>query len=69
MSSLIQYETPEEETISRQREMLVMVQSWLKRFSPTAPCIDGVDRIHPMLEAVNDVLDDPHPSFQGQEEI
>ena len=32
-------------------------KSWFEKWSPTAPCIDGTDRIHPMLEQINKTLE------------
>lgn len=31
-------------------DAMTTVERWFLKHSPTAPCIDGIDRIHPMLE-------------------
>jgi len=33
-------------------EALETVERWFVQHSPSAPCIDGIERIHPMLEMV-----------------
>ncbi len=35
---------------------LAYCKSWFEKHSPTAPCIDGVDRPHPMIELIDNAL-------------